>query len=121
MRHLAAVLLAVLVALALPSAASAGPGDALPGYTFCGWKNFGEGSWTMTNPEDGAFLTAYASGMTCRAARQNVTRLQYSSRPPYSPSRTGYRCVEIVGGYEYSSIRCIKRGSAAKFRSQTGA
>lgn len=108
------------VLLSAAPSATAAPGDALPGYTFCGWKNFSDGSWNMSNP-GGAFQTAYASGMSCRAARQNVTRLRSTSRPPYSPLRAGYRCVELVGAYEYSSVRCVKRGSGAKFRSQTGA
>lgn len=116
-----ALVAATLLLIGTASTAAAAPGDALPGYTFCGWKNFSDGSWSMANPESGAFLTAYASGMTCRAARQNVTRLRTTSRPPYSPLRTGYRCVELVSGYEYSSIRCVKRGGRAKFRSQTGA
>lgn len=115
------VALVALVLLGAAPSATAAPGDALPGYTFCGWKNFGDGSWTLTNPEDGAFVTAYASGMSCQAARRNVTRLSSTKSPPYSPRRPGYRCVRLINAYEFSSIRCVKRGGSAKFRTQTGA
>lgn len=90
------------------------------GYTFCGWSNF-DGSWTMTDPEPGVYLVAFADGMTCRSARRNVNRVRYSKTPPYRPLRTGYRCRTLASQHEYADVRCIKVGGTRKFRFRTGA
>ncbi len=69
----------------------------------------------------GAYLVAFADGMSCSAARTNVKRLRHTKTPPYRPIRTGYRCMTIKSEYEYSDVRCVKRGGSRKFRIQTGA
>ena len=91
-----------------------------PGYEFCGWKNFSTGSWTMTNPQDGAFLRGFARNLSCQAARRNISRVSYSRQPPYQPRRTGYRCQRLKNQYEYTDARCTKLGGSATFRFQTG-
>jgi hypothetical protein len=91
------------------------------GYEFCGWQTLSDGSWTYGEPEPGAFLRGFASGMSCRAARRNITRVRYSQRPPYRPLRLGYRCRTLDSDYEYTDVRCVKRGGKRKFRFQTGA
>ncbi len=105
---------------ALPQDALAGD-PRLPGYKFCGWKDFGNG-WTYEQPSPGAYLVGFAHGMTCRSARRNIDRLKYTRSPPYRPIRRGYRCRTIDSGYEFTDVRCIKRGSRGrvKFRLQTG-
>jgi len=95
----------------------------LPGYRFCGWKDFGSGRWSLAQPDPGAFMRAFASGMSCRTARRHVSRTRFTQRPPYRPYRRGYRCVKLDSGIEYVDVRCTKRGSRGrvKFRYQTGA
>lgn len=119
--------LAVLVLLALPPLASAqdpDPDEFTPrGYEFCGWKDFTSGGWRMEWDDSlaGAYLVAFADGMTCRAARQNVTRTRFTQRAPHRPVRLGYRCQVLDEDLEYSDIRCVARkGASRKFRFQTG-
>lgn len=94
----------------------------LPSYTFCGWKDFGNG-WTFDSPGPGAFMIGFAHGMSCRAARRNINRVRYPRRTGHRPYRLGYRCVRLEGGWEYEDVRCVRRGSRGrvKFRYQTGA
>ncbi len=92
----------------------------IEGYTYCGTKGFETGSWHY-GESDGAFLNSYARGMSCSAARRNVDRTKTRGTPPYAPYRTGYRCREIKSAHEYSSVRCIKNGSATQaYRYITG-
>jgi hypothetical protein len=119
--------LAGVVALALsPSAGAQDPDPnefTPPGYTFCGWKDFTTREWKMEWDDSltGVFLIAYADGMTCRDARRNVSRMRYSTTPPYRGTRPGYRCITIQSGHEYSDVRCVRVGGTRKFRFQTGA
>lgn len=119
-------LIALLVAgttVGAPGAAYAqqDPADFTPeGYEFCGWKILGEGWWSMEDPRDGAYLRGFAHGMSCRTARRHITRVRYSQTQPYRPLRPGYRCKTLDSDYEYSDVRCIRKGGKRKFRLQTG-
>lgn len=119
MRQTVASSLVVLACLgfATPARADHKP---IKGYKYCGTKDFVTDSWHY-GPSDGAFLDAYARGMSCRAARRNVDGVKYSRTPPYRPYRTGYRCQEMVSGYEYSSVRCVKKNGKRAFRYITAA
>jgi len=100
------------------------PEDFTPeGYTFCGWKDFTTGQWQTEWDESlaGAFLRAFADGMTCRDARRATTRTLTRQLPPYAPYRPGYRCKRLVNDHEYSDVRCVKIGGSRKYRFQTGA
>jgi hypothetical protein len=88
---------------------------------FCGWRDFTNGGWTMDQPDPGAFSRLFAGKMTCGAARRAYNRLDYTEEPPYQPFLEGYRCRELESGYEYSDVRCVRDGSKAAFRYQTGA
>lgn len=125
-------LIALVAALATVSvAANANAQEADPdpaeftpqGYTFCGWKELETGEWKMLWDDSlgGAFLIAYAQGMTCRDARRNVSRVGDSGPPLYRATRPGYRCVQLRKAQEYSDVRCVKQGSGIRFRFQTGA
>ena len=111
----------------LPASASAqdpDPDEFTPvGYTFCGWKVLGGGGWAMEWDDSlsGAYLVAFAKGMTCRSARRNVTRTRNRQTPPYAPYRLGYRCVTLDSDYEYVDVRCVKKGGKRKYRYQGGA
>ena len=129
-RYPKATLSAVLIAAALggpaPTAGAADPDPdefTPPGYEFCGWRDYANGGWAMEWNDDlyGAYLIAYADGMSCRAARRNVTRIRYAKSPPYAPSRPGYRCKRLKQAHEYSDVRCVKKGGSRTFRFQTGA
>ncbi len=116
----------VVVALAVTGVAIAqqeDPEDFTPrGFEFCGWRDLQDGGWTYDDPGPGAFTRAFAREMTCRSARRNVDRMRYSSRPPYRPFRPGYRCAVVDSAYEYSDIRCTKKGTKrVSFRFQSGA
>jgi hypothetical protein len=70
----------------------------------------------------GAYLVAFARGMTCTDARRNIVRLRYTQRPPYRPVRPGYRCRTLDSDLEYTDVRCVATtGRPRKFRFQTGA
>jgi hypothetical protein len=70
----------------------------------------------------GAYLVLFARKMTCRSARRNYARMHYTQTPPYRPVRNGYRCKTLDSGYEYTDVRCAKRGRPrVAFRFQTGA
>lgn len=122
--HVTALLILVV---ALPPVAGAATPDpdqfTPPGYEFCGWQRFGNGGWAMEWSEDlaGAYLVAFADGMSCTAARRNVKKMRSSKRSPYRPLRPGYRCVTLKSAHEYSDVRCVKVGGSRKFRFQTGA
>jgi hypothetical protein len=68
----------------------------------------------------GACLVGFANGLSCRDARRNITRTRFTRTPPYRPVRRGYRCVQLREDYEFSDVRCTRRGSSRKFRFQTG-
>jgi hypothetical protein len=121
MRKLTSVVVAALVlAPAVASAEDESEQFTPEGYEFCGWKNLSDGSWAYDDPEPGAFLRTFARGMSCRAARRNTDRVRYTQLPPYRPLRLGYRCKTLDNDYEYSDVRCVKRGASRKFRFQTG-
>lgn len=66
------------------------------------------------------YIALFARKMTCRSARRNYNRVRYNEEG--RPVRRGYRCREIDSGYEYSDVRCAKRGRPkVAFRWQTGA
>ena len=115
-----ATIAALALVVWLGSLGSASAQQNIRGYTYCGTKDFGTGAWHYGEP-DGAFLNAYARRMSCFAARRNVDRTKSSSKPPYRPYRTGYRCRELVSRHEYSSVRCVKRGGTRAYRYITGA
>jgi len=125
MKRLAAVVLFCVVAF--PSAALAAdpdPAEFTPhGYEFCGWQDFVNGGWAVEWRDDlaGAYLVAFADGMSCRAARRNVKKMRSSKTPPHRPIRTGYRCRTLESAHEYLDVRCVKKGGHRKFRYQTGA
>lgn len=121
LRLLLAVAVSTSAVAVTPAAASPQDPTRTPqGYTFCGWSSF-DGSWTMASPEPGAYLVAFADGMTCRSARRNVNRVRYSKSPPYRPLRSGYRCRTLASEHEYADVRCVKVGGTRKFRFRTGA
>jgi hypothetical protein len=90
-----------------------------PGYAFCGWQDFATGDWVMQWREDlgGAYMVAFAVGMSCSAAQRNVERASSGRRP----RRPGYRCRILKEGHEFLDVRCIHRSGKRKFRYQTGA
>jgi len=113
---------ASLCVLLVPSVAHAQDEvDTPPGYEFCGWKDLVNGGWTYENPDDGAYLRLFARKMTCRTARRKYRRVRYEQTPPYRAKLKGYRCVELDDGYEYSGMRCSKKGRPkVALRWQTG-
>jgi len=120
----AVVVCALLGASSPAVAADPDPDEFTPaGYEFCGWRDFVNGGWTMEWSDDlsGAYMVAFADGMSCRAARRNVDKVRYSQTPPYRPSRAGYRCARLEQQHEFSDVRCVKKGASRKFRFQTGA
>jgi hypothetical protein len=97
------------------------PEDFTPqGYEFCGWQDYEKGGWTHDYPGRGAYLRGFARDLSCRTARRHITRIRYTQQPPYRPVRRGYRCKTIDSDYEYSDVRCIRRGGKKTFRFQTG-
>lgn len=125
-------LIGVLVAtvLALPGAVHAqveepDPAEFTPaGYTFCGWRDFENGTWAMKWREElrGAYSMVFARGMTCASARRHWAKTKYKKEPPYSLYRAGYRCKRIVSGHELDDTRCTKVGNArVAFRIRSGA
>jgi hypothetical protein len=119
---IALLVVATTAASAETAQAQADPDDFTPeGYEFCGWRDFDNGGWTYDQPEPGAYLLAFARGMTCTAARRNITRLRYTQLPPYRPVRLGYRCRTLDNDHEYTDVRCVRRGGTRAFRFQTGA
>ncbi len=93
-------------------AADPDPDEFAPvGYEFCGWREFTEGGWNMEWDESlaGAYLVAFARKMTCKSARRNVLRVRYMQKPPYRPTRPGYRRKTLESDYEHSDVRCVKR------------
>lgn len=110
-----------LVAAAPAAASPQNPAKTPKGYTFCGWSDLVDGGWTLTEPDPGAYTVAFTRGMSCRSARRNVDRVQYSQRPPYRLYRTGYRCRTLASQHEYLDVRCVKVGGTRKFRFRTGA
>lgn len=114
------VALVLLLGWGAPTAAAQDPGDEPAGYEFCGWSDF-DGGWS-DSPPDGAYVVLFARGMSCTAARRNYRRVRYTRSPPYRPVRTGYRCRTLESAYEFSDVRCTKRGrSSVAFRWRTGA
>jgi len=117
----------ILLALTVPASAlgqDPDPDEFTPrGYEFCGWKDYTNGGWAMEWDDDlaGAYTVAFADGMSCRAARRNVTRTRYTRTAPYRPYRAGYACVRMKTGHEFSDVRCTKKRSKGKYRFQTGA
>lgn len=121
MRRVLSVGIVALVLGLSGSVATADQSGTPYGYEDCGARDFTNGGWTDT-PEDGAFVVAYARGMTCTSARRNVSRLRFGRKAPYRPYRPGYRCRYLARGYEYSDIRCVRRGrSRVAFRTRSGA
>ncbi len=120
------VVASVVLSLGVPGIASAQDPDpdefTPPGYEFCGWKDYANGGWAMEWSDDlaGAYTVAFADGMSCQAARRNVTRTKYTRNAPYRPYRTGYTCKQLKVAHEFADVRCVKRGSTGKFRFQTG-
>ena len=92
-----------------------------PSERFCGWRDLSGGGWTMRQPEPGAFVRLFARKLTCRTARRAYGSIEYEDEPPYRPVLAGYRCRELESRYEYSDVRCVKRGGRASLRYQTGA
>ena len=125
MKSLAAVIMCI--AVVLPSSAYGADPDPLEftprGYEFCGWRDLTSGGWAMQWRDElsGAFLVLFADDISCQAARRNYTKLRHSTKPPYRPIRAGYRRLTLKRAHEYLDVRCVKRGSSAKFRYQTGA
>ena len=121
------VIAIVVLAVTLPSSAAAvvpDPDKFTPrGYEFCGWQDLANGGWGMEWSEDlaGAYMVAFADGMSCTAARRNVEKMRSSKKPPYRPLRTGYRCVTLRSAHEFTDVRCVNVGGARRFRYQTGA
>jgi hypothetical protein len=119
-----ALLFAVLTSVQTANAQGPDPEDFTPeGYEFCGWKDFTNGGWVMVWREDlaGAYLVAFARGMTCTDARRNVTRVRYAQVPPYRPTRPGYTCKTLESDIEYRDVRCVRTGGKRTFRWQMGA
>jgi len=119
--------LVMLVCIAaFPSAAQAAdpdPAEFTPrGYDFCGWQDFANGGWAMEWSDDlsGAYLVAFADGISCTTARRNIKRVRFSSRTG-KPVRAGYRCRTLASAHEFYDVRCVKIGGTRKFRYQTGA
>ncbi len=119
------LIVALVVTIAPMAGASAAVAqnveDPPEGYEFCGWQDFSDRSWTYEQPEPGAYLVGFADGMSCRSARRNISRVNYTRRPPYRPIRTGYRCKTLDSEHEFSDVRCVKVGGERKFRFRTGA
>ena len=117
------VALTFLIAL-LPAVASGQEAEDFPipaGYTYCGSWNFYVGGWDTTPPDPGAYFVAFARKLSCRTARRNSRLVRWKGRP-HRPYLRGYRCVELEHGYEYTDVRCSKRGAPRRaFRFQTGA
>lgn len=118
-------LLTLLCVAAIPAAtyAAADPDPdefTPPGYEFCGWQDFAAGGWALEWSEDlaGAYLVAFADGISCSAARKNVKRVRFRKSRPY---RAGYRCQTLRQAHEFLDVRCTKLGGSGKFRYQTGA
>jgi hypothetical protein len=126
-RGFAVVLLAFLTAVPLSVASAQDPDPdefTPPGYEFCGWRDPERGGWAMEWDDRlaGACTVLFARRMSCRAARTNYRRLRYTRTPPYEPRRAGYRCEELRSGYEFTDVRCAKRGRPrVAFRYQSGA
>jgi len=124
MRSIVLALLCLAALTAVARAADPDPDEFTPrGYEFCGWQDFVNGGWAMEWSEDlsGAYLVAFADGISCAAARRNIRRVRYSKVAPYRPIRPGYRCRTLESAHEYSDVRCVRRGGSRKFRFQTGA
>ena len=130
MNHRPLSLAAALVvgALLLPATALSqepDPDEFTPvGYEFCGWRDFEFGGWEMEWEDrlSGAYLVLFARNMTCRSARRNYVRTRTTQTPPHRLVRKGYRCTTLDSDYEYSDVRCSKRGRPRlAFRFQTGA
>ncbi len=96
-----------------------------PGYHYCGWYDLTDSVWRWGyDVESGAFLTAWARGMTCHAARRNTRAVRWPSRPPYNrpPRRPGFRCQFLKRALEFQDVRCTATsGSPRAFRFQSGA
>lgn len=120
----AAVVMGSLLVPATAVAQDPDPDEFTPvGYEFCGWRDFVSGSWEMEWNDElfGAYSRLFARNMTCRSARRNYVRMRYTQTPPYRPVRLGYRCKTLDRDYEYSDVRCSKRGRPRlAFRYQTG-
>ena len=119
---------ALLIGVAAPAAqAQADPPDDVhkPGYEFCGWYAHSDGYWTYDHDDPntyGVYLLSYARGMSCDQARNHALRAGYRSKPPYAPTRPGYRCQRLGTALEFSDARCVKRGKPkVAFRWVTGA
>ena len=121
MRAVRRFLLVTAVPLVLGLAIASPSGAATPeGYELCGYKDYVNGGWTF-DPADGASTVLYARGVSCRSAKRNYGRLRYGHKPPYRPFVAGYRCRELKRGYEFTDVRCLKRGSRSRgFRYQSG-
>jgi len=122
--HLIAMLITAVAFPSIAAAAAPDPDKFTPrGYEFCGWQDFAGGGWAMEWSENlaGAYLVAFADGMSCTSARRNVKKMRSTKKPPYRPLRDGYRCVRLKSGHEYADVRCVKVGGSRKFRFQTGA
>lgn len=94
----------------------------LRGYRFCGWRKFTTRNiWTFKGPEPGAFTAMYTKGLTCHIARRNYAKVSYGTKRPYRARISGYRCKTMHKRWEYSDIRCAKKGRhGVAFRYQSG-
>ena len=117
----AMLLVAALLVPTVVTAQGFDPEEFTPsGYTYCGIKLLGQSGWLMDPGElSGASQVAFASGLTCQAARRNIGRIVYP-RGGGQPKAPGYRCRYIRQGHEFSDVRCIKPGDGGKFRVQGG-
>jgi hypothetical protein len=118
------VLAVVVLAAWAPTARAQTPEeDFVPqGYDFCGWRDFESGGWTYDDPPPGVWARLFARNMTCRTARRHYKRTRSTQTPPYRHVRIGYRCKTLDSDYEYSDVRCSKKGRPrVAYRFQTGA
>ncbi|MDP2710363.1 MAG: hypothetical protein Q8O56_04025 [Solirubrobacteraceae bacterium] len=120
MRLRRAVPAGLLVALILPATAPATALERAPvGYTWCGYRDFMTNEWSRNVTPDGAFMVAYARGMTCAAAIRNARRVTFARG---GPRRAGYRCLTMRSAHEFLDYRCTARsGKRRAFRVRTGA
>jgi hypothetical protein len=120
-RRLVLAILLCVAAVPAAFAADRDPGEFTPpGYEFCGWQDFADGGWAMEWSDDlsGAYLVAFADGISCQAARKNIKRVHHRRSGPY---RAGYKCQTLTSAHEFLDVRCVKRNGNDKLRYQTGA
>jgi hypothetical protein len=123
------LLTAIVASLSLVGVAGAQTSDpdpaefTPPGYEFCGWKDLQNHRWVMEWDDSltGAFFVVFADGMSCDAARHNASRISYSRRHGFKPTRAGYTCKTLRTDIEFADVRCTKLNGTRRFRLQTGA